>query len=75
MVPKQTAALVTERKRAEEIRFRHAAIVESSVDAIVSKDLNAIITSWNSGAEHMFGYSEAEAVGQPITLLMSAGTT
>ena len=70
MVPKQTAALVTEHTRAEEVRFRHAAIVESSVDAIVSKDLNAIITSWNSGAEHMFGYSEAEAVGQPITLLI-----
>jgi PAS domain S-box-containing protein len=64
------SAAVSECKRAEEARFRHAAIVESSVDAIISKDLNAIITSWNSGAERMFEYSESEAVGQPITLLI-----
>jgi PAS domain S-box-containing protein len=70
LVTKQNATAVTERTRAEEAGIRHAAIVESSVDAIISKNLNAIVTSWNSGAERMFGYSEAEAVGQPITLLI-----
>jgi len=47
-----------------------AAIVESSDDAIVSKDLNSIITSWNQGAERIFGYTAAEAVGQSITLII-----
>ena len=47
-----------------------AAIVESSDDAIVSKTLDGIITSWNAGAERIFGYTAAEAVGQPITLII-----
>lgn len=60
----------TERHRTEEERFRHAAIVESYEDAIISKNLDAVITSWNVGAERIFGYTETEAVGQPITILI-----
>jgi PAS domain S-box-containing protein len=61
---------VTERKRAEEARERLAAIVESSDDAIVGKTLEGVIRSWNAGAERLFGYSAAEAVGRPITLII-----
>ncbi len=61
---------ITERKRAEEANAKLAALVESSDDAIVSKNLNAIITSWNRGAERMFGYTAQEAIGQPVTMLM-----
>jgi PAS domain S-box-containing protein len=61
---------ITDRKRAEEARYRHAAIVESSEDAIASGTLDGTIVSWNPGAEHMYGYTEAEAVGKPITFLV-----
>ena len=61
---------ITEKKTAEEARLRHAAVVESSDDAIISKNLDAVIVSWNAGAQRIFGYTEAEAVGQPITLLI-----
>jgi PAS domain S-box-containing protein len=61
---------VTANRRADEIRFRLAAIVESSDDAIVSKTLDGIIRTWNSGAERMFGYRADEVIGKPITILI-----
>jgi len=61
---------VTERKEGEEIRARLAAVVESSDDAIISMSLDAIITTWNRGAERTFGYAAAEAVGRSVTILI-----
>ncbi len=74
-----TGTDITERKRVEaelrdsEQRLRYAgAIVESSDDAIVSKNLDGIITSWNAGAERVFGYTAQEAIGQAITIVIPA---
>ena len=62
--------VAVERLRAESAYARLAAIVNSSDDAIISKDLNSIITSWNFGAEKIFGYREEEVLGKSITILM-----
>jgi PAS domain S-box-containing protein len=61
---------ITEKKKAEEARFRYVAIVESAGDAIISKNLDGVIVSWNAGAQRIFGYTEEEAVGRPITILI-----
>jgi len=61
---------ITERKRAEEVRERLVAVVESSDDAIIGKTMDGTITTWNRGAEKVFGYSSAEAVGKTIQMLV-----
>jgi len=67
------AADATNITRAEEIRLRYAAIVESSDDAIIAKTLDGVISAWNPAAERMFGYTQDEAIGQPITMIIPPG--
>jgi len=64
---------ITERKRSEQDASLFRAVVESSQDAIISKDLNNVITSWNVGAEHLYGYTAAEAKGKSIDMLVPPG--
>ncbi len=61
---------VTQRRKADEARFRLAAIVEGSDDAILSTSLDDIVTSWNGGAEALYGYTEQEMMGRSLSLLL-----
>src|SRR6202048_2081166 len=61
---------ITERKRSEEFEQQLVTIVEFSDDAIVSKDLDGIVKTWNLGAERLFGYMAEEVIGKSITLLI-----
>jgi PAS domain S-box-containing protein len=64
------AAVVAQLKRSDEVHARLAAIVESSNDAIVGKTLEGVITSWNAGAERLYGYAAEEAIGESISIIV-----
>jgi PAS domain S-box-containing protein len=64
---------ITERRRSEEKILRLAALVESSRNAIFGVDMQDLVTSWNRGAEEVYGYSAEEMVGAPVWLLMTTG--
>jgi PAS domain S-box-containing protein len=61
---------IDERKLSEQARYVLAAIVDSSDDAIISKNLDGVITSWNAAAQRIFGFTAKEAIGQPVTIII-----
>jgi PAS domain S-box-containing protein len=64
---------ISERMKTDELRFRLAAIVDSSDDAIIGKTLEGAIVSWNKGAERIFGYTSEETLGRPVSMLSPPG--
>jgi PAS domain S-box-containing protein len=64
---------VTDRKKADELRSRLAAIVDSSDDAVIGKTMDGTITSWNKGAERLFGFTGEETLGKPVSMLLPPG--
>jgi diguanylate cyclase (GGDEF)-like protein/PAS domain S-box-containing protein len=64
---------ITERKQTEKDSSHFRSVIESSQDAIIGKDLDGVITSWNAGAERLYGYTAAEAVGKSISVLVPPG--
>ncbi len=65
---------VTDRRKAQAGLSRLASIVETSADGILTKTLEGVITTWNPACERLFGYTAAEAIGQPVTMLYPPGT-
>jgi PAS domain S-box-containing protein len=63
---------ITERKRTDAVTAEMAAIVDSSNDAIIGKTLDGVITTWNRGAEHVYGYTEEEMIGKSVSVLVPA---
>jgi diguanylate cyclase (GGDEF)-like protein/PAS domain S-box-containing protein len=64
---------ITDRKRAEQQASHFRAVVESSHDAIIGKDLDGVVTSWNHGAQRLYGYTEHEMIGKTISVLVPPG--
>ena len=65
---------ITERKKAEEKTAQLSAIVEYTDDAIIGKNLDGNITSWNRGAENIYGYTASEVIGKPVSILLPPGS-